>query len=389
MKRHVALIWISLTSGVMLPALAQPDQSDAERQASAPLDVHSAALEQDQSLYAVIDQGVPVRWSEAKARLVGQQGLQDILFLRLTEQGFTPLQWQQWEPEAGQGETARTVEDTIGLLSIDRRVPTVEFGWQGQVTERNGMPHVRPDSQLRLQFSDDSGLDSFKAFVNQTETTPPDLWPEGQQHLIIYATDKSGNAGRAGETRFMVDGSPPDIRCEADRPAAVRAQVYQLPLRLSCMSDDDSGVSAFVMQSGDAWVPVPAESFESASAELVLKASDRLGQTRQRTLSWPIDDQPPVIRIDLPDQGRIEGEDIFIDPGQRIAVTIEDAGIGVMEARYRYNNGDWAEIPETIRFLDRGWYLLDIEATDHFGHTTTRYWYVRTGSPRSQRPRRS
>ena len=349
-------------------------------------------------MYAVVGNGLPIPLSEARDRIAR---LPENVAVHLLERSGSSLKTLGWYMKSDLLDVFLSSENPAEVNQesdfspldayVDRKSPVVEFEWSGPSVQSGNQLRVRPDSRLALRFSDDSGIDSWKAVLEQSGSVPDARWAAGENRLIIFAVDQAGNPGRAGEIAFNVDGEPPRIECrssEDGQHSNAGKTYYRLPLDLSCTVEDDSGVAAQHYRTGSDWIALPEGEFTIESAQLTVSAMDRLNQRRTQHLSWPTDDTAPEINLSLPDGGEITDDDVHIKPGDRIRIEVADSGVGIKQARYRYNDQPETDLPDSIRFVDRGWYLLEVTAEDHFGHVTVAEWTVRAGAPRSQRPRK-
>lgn len=360
-----------------------------------PTELSSSSVDHD--VYVVIGNGLPIPWAQAKQAMMTGAIEQPYLLLKRGEKGLQAESWKAPD-ELGQTEDVQsqnlnqigshTIDSTE--LYIDRKAPVLDFSWPQPVLLVDGRVHVKPDSQLAFSFADDSLVQSWKAFLNQNEAAPPDLWPQGENRLVVYAQDRAGNPGKAGQTDFFVDGQPPEISCSAASGAkgsSAQNDFYTLPLSLNCQAKDASGIDRMEYSNAGEWLQLGSEAFEHHSDTIVLRARDQLGQSRQHEQQWKVDQSPPKLTLDLIDGGQIDGEDVILQPGYRVHIKALDDGVGVASVVYHYNDREQSAVTGPIRFVDRGWYILNATAVDHFGHESSMTWQIRTGSPRSQRPR--
>ncbi len=335
--------------------------------------------------YWVASNGVALPLAEFA---VPDSQINEVLLLRLAEGGLQPVGWY----EVSETDLANA-GTSPGQLTLDSEPPQAELKLNGQWIETAaGSTLAAADAKVMLSFQDPAGLRDWVLTDSHRVSSTGNQWAEGAHRLLVRAADGLGNQGTAGRLEFEVDASGPDMSWQilSDSQAQGRAgPIYAPPVSVRLSASDPAGLSLLEVDSGDGWQGVSDQAVISLAASgLRLRGVDGLGNTATAEASWQYDLEAPQIVITVEGQDVAQDNEIVLPVGGVIEINVMDDGVGVDSATYQYNRRPPKALPETIRFVDRGWYQMEIRAQDKLGNLRVRHIDIRT-SPRAYRPRRA
>jgi hypothetical protein len=290
----------------------------------------------------------------------------------------------------GQASGSRFPSATVRL---DRAPPTARFDIDGPEVP-GSPPLISSETTVKALLEDPSGVVQARLSANGREFPAEhgvSGLSEGPQRVGVQATDGAGNAGLAGELELLVDNSGPRIEWQIERDGRQGADgqtYYTPPVRLEFSAlDDGAGVAEITVIDGDQSTAFSESGrVELAASSAIIEATDRLGNRSRIEASWNYDGEGPEIQFLLEDGSRPEENLLRVKPGGKVTIEVSDSGAGVDTVEYRINQRQWKPLAGSIRFVDRGWYQLEVRARDRFGNDSTAYRDVRTGNPRALRP---
>ncbi|MEM7708038.1 MAG: hypothetical protein AAF358_20975 [Pseudomonadota bacterium] len=314
--------------------------------------------------------------------------LNEVLVLRREDGELQPVGWFEITEE-----TQASAPSTATQVTVDGTQPQGSMRLSGSwLTADGGRLMAAPSVRLVLSFKDPAGLDRWVLSDTHPISISGGRWRPGLHQLTALAGDAFGNEGVAAKLSFEVDGAGPELNWAIESEAlgeGSRGAVYQPPVSLSLNADDPAGVATLELDRGAGWEVVAAGAPLAISASRAsLRATDRLGNTTVSEASWRYDREPPEIRVLAEGVELAEREEVALPVGGVLTILVTDEGAGVENATYRYNGTPPQPLPETIRFVDRGWYQVQLRAIDRLGNERVRHVDVRT-SPRRSRPMRA
>ncbi len=311
-----------------------------------------------------------------------------MLLLRREDGELSPVGWFEINEE-----TQPRPPTSATRVVVDSAQPQASLRLSGSWLEADdGRLMAAPSVRLILSFEDPAGLDRWLLTDTHPVSIQSGRWQAGVHQLTVLAGDAFGNEGEAATLSFEVDSKGPDLDWAIESEALGKGSggaIYQPPINLVLAADDPAGIATMALDQGNGWEAVDAGAPVSVSASRVkLRATDRLGNTTVEEASWRYDRQPPQITVLADGVELAEREEVALPVGGVLQILVSDEGAGVESATYRYNGTPPQPLPETIRFVDRGWYQVQLRAVDRLGNERVRHVDVRT-SPRRNRPKRA
>lgn len=365
---RLVLIWLALAvssnTGIAQPITVQAQQPLAE----------ALSLGAGDWFYASNGAPAPIG---PETRIA--PGYQRLLLLRRDPDG--QLQAERWVELEAKGPSPQVMPDTTEL-DVDGAPPKALFSMYGVVADDADRLLASPRAMVRLTLSDPGGVETWRITDSHPQSSEAGRWSEGEHLLTATARDGLGNAGPAGTLRFTVDAQGPEIDWSLASPGLDGEngeKLFSPPVTLRVSAADAAGVESLrVLKNGQ---PMALESGGTVTVDVdtvEIEASDALGNRRSVQARWNFDQAGP--RIDLtPDaNGRLRGNRIYLPVEGSVQVQISDDGAGVASGRYRYNHKPWSDLPERIRFMHRGHYRVEVEATDRLGNRSVKQFQVRT-----------
>lgn len=287
--------------------------------------------------------------------------------------------------------------DRVGLtteaslaLHVDAAPPQGKFHITG--------PHIAaalhllaPSARIEAQIDDnESGLANSTTWINGRQASVELLagpWNPGEYQVQVVATDRVGNEGQIGPLSFVVDGSGPILHWRLQGESVVDEEgrrIYRPPVELEVSAEDAPAGLANLELSLDDALFEPLESPVTLHQEhVVLRATDRLGQTTTETATWRLDGEAPEYRL------RTGGMDIApgalsIKIGEELRPVVHHEVAGIRHASYRFVHGfplrrvegESRQLPKVFSFPATGDWRLIIDATDRLGNTSSSQWDI-------------
>ncbi len=335
--------------------------------------------------YWVASNGTPVPLTQEINSLVD---VNEVLLLRQRPEGFEPVGWF----EISQQDRAAAFSSAKKLM-LDSSAPSAALTLSGPwVTTDSGTILAAPDVKLVMTFEDVAGVNNWRLTDFNQPSSADSRWAMGDHELVLIATDALGNKGQAGRLDFSIDDRGPNVDWEIrSDPLAKgpKGSVYAPPVAVQLSAADQAGVQLLEIDDGSGWRSVQTgSSLNIQSSGFKARARDGLGNVTQIGASWIYDLDAPQIHVSAAGVAIAENDEIALAVGESIDILVTDDGVGVAESSYRYNRKQRRKLPKTIRFVDRGWYQVEIRAEDKLGNERIRHVDVRT-SPRGYRPQRA
>lgn len=313
------------------------------------------------------------------------------LEIELASQGEVTVRAQATDRVGWESEEARM------NLSIDVEPPTGTLRFVGpQVAGAGpgGEIVIAPDTRLVADLEDrHSGLAGWSAQTDGDEAAAESWsgpWAAGEHSVAARARDRVGNEGVIGPLPLVVDAAPPQIAWEIGNqgfPGVDGTTWYIAPVEIRASARDAPAGLDRLEASLDGATFTPWEGARALDGDrLVLRASDRLGQTVSEAIRWQVDRQPPVIVLrDPAGQTVASGTSFTLIEGQALRVEVRDDQSGLVRSVHRLNDHPESAVPEVLRFLDRGLFSLRVRAVDQAGLETRSRWKLRvTRAPKEK-----
>ncbi|MFK7955314.1 MAG: hypothetical protein AB8B96_04405 [Lysobacterales bacterium] len=335
--------------------------------------------------YWVASNGIPMPLSQLGER---SPEMNEVLLLRHHPDGLEPIGWFEISEQDYKAAFA-----SPGKVLVDGSAPTADLSLSGNWLETDtGALVAAPDVKLVLAFEDAAGVNDWTLTDFNKPSSANSRWAPGEHELTLTATDVLGNNGQAGSLNFSVDNSGPSIEWEIRSDALAQGPngaVYAPPVTVQLSAADHAGIQSLEIDDGGGWQSVNAStSLSIQSSGFRARARDGLGNMTETVADWLYDLEAPQIHISALGVAISDDDEIALPVGEAIDIVVTDDGVGVAEASYRYNRKKRRTLPGAIRFVDRGWYQLQIRAVDKLGNERIRHVDVRT-SPRAYRPSRA
>ncbi|MCB1035825.1 MAG: hypothetical protein KDD47_18535 [Acidobacteria bacterium] len=277
---------------------------------------------------------------------------------------------------------------------VDGEGPVGEIAFEGPQVETDASIVVGPKCHLSARFTDsESGLEGWKLRLDGVEADS-ESWlagtlTPGRHRLSAEAFDRVGNRTLLPEREIVVDKEGPEIRWRVTSAGAASEggeTFYSRPVSLELSSRDDAAGTERLEWSmdGSDWSPLPAGSASVPidGESLELRAVDRVGNHRQATASWRVDDSPPRVILQGPFAPDLPpGSVVRVPQGSVIEAWAEDDGAGVADQQVSIRRGQRYPAPRRFELHQRGTYRLEVRAMDRLGNAVRDHWWVRVTRP--------
>jgi len=309
-------------------------------------------------------------------------------------------------PLTGQGEIqiVANAEDAVGNVTpplretiyLDDAPPSGKLTLIGLQKIVDGTLVVGPKLRVEGQLQDaESGLAHWTPILNGAPVEPSRWhgpWAAGTYSVTAQAEDKVGNRTELKPVTFEVDTQPPKVTAKVNSETFTNASgktFVALPLTLTASAMDDRfGACTLEYYRPEFGWRTLEGSIDLELPILEIRSRDPVGNEMRDTLSWPVDRQPPEIRIrDVAKRELDAGVTHHLTIGDELFPEIIDQGAGLAKAEFRMGDEPFRPVPDWFRFRKKDQFQLTLRATDHLGNQTTVSYAIQVGhSRKSEQP---
>lgn len=280
--------------------------------------------------------------------------------------------------------------DTTLAVTVDAMPPAGSWKVTGPHVETESGLVLGPGAALVAEIADgESGLAGWTPHIDGAAATEAALagpWSAGTHRVEALAEDRVGHRATIGPLHFMADEDGPEIQWRLVSPASRfdGEAFYQPPVVLALeVSDAPAGVDVLAWSAdGDTFQPMAAtRTLEVDGDRVLLRARDRVGNSRQVEARWRVDDQPPEIVLRLPNgTTAAAGATLQLVWGDQIVVQASDAGVGIEGGLvYAFDQDRPRSLTDKIELQRVGTFELMVEGSDRLGNRRRARWTLVVG----------
>jgi len=293
-----------------------------------------------------------------------------------------------------QAHQTRLTQTVVNRVWIDHKPPTVSIKVGQPSFNKDGKLLIGENTPFSLASNDATGIQSTQVLLDGKPIGSKRLsgpWPNGEHRLSIVATDKAGNQSQTIERLFNVVSQTPDIQLSLESQGWQDKQMtyYAAPVQLRIKCSENELFASVQLQTKDHIQDVECgQTIQTNSTFAKLIAKDVLGQEVEFNKTWNYETLSPEFDIQSNKPIKISRRPVRLKKGNYLSLKANDKQSGINFAKYRINSKHWKDLPVKINLNRRGWYQIELMAEDLAGNQSSKYFEVRTGSPRSIHPKR-
>jgi hypothetical protein len=202
--------------------------------------------------------------------------------------------------------------------------------------------------------------------------------PEGSGAAVFHATDSAGLSSGDFSVGFQFDSTQPSVSPVINGTSGNGGWYISTVAVSSNGSDAVSGIlAAQVSVNGGGWQDSAA--LGDGIYTIVFAALDGAGNEASTTLTVQVDTTAPTLEFNI--GGSSPNSDGSYTRPVSIAITAGDSLSGLSTSRLRVDGGDWTDWTGTSISLGAGTYLIEAEAQDIAGNTTSASLEVKVRNP--------
>lgn len=249
-------------------------------------------------------------------------------------------------------------------IFADGRPPTTSIVlYNAPVYKRSGMEYYGKGLEVELKAKDQmSGLESINLSTDGKKFdtySKKSVSAEGFYQYYYYSVDKTGNAEKIKEKKFIVDITAPDsyhnfINISSENVISTNSSIYLT------ITDSLSGVATTYYKFDDEDFKtyrggnIPFNYLTDDNHTLTYYSIDNLGNSEQeKSTEFYLDKTAPILSADVLGDKFIVGERVYFSGRTKLKITAVDNKSGLKEVVYSVNNKEYVPYKEPFYLPNR------------------------------------
>jgi hypothetical protein len=248
-------------------------------------------------------------------------------------------------------------------IYIDNKSPALVYSW-ANIIKQDGVVFTGPNSQLFWESDDPNAL--FEVYINDKLSdikNPPLQFNKKISTIKIKTLDVLNNETLT-VVAFKQNFSVPNIDWKLAEPSLFENNKWYSKNKSKLILSHRDGLTYELNGK-------PFDAFDKVvkiDNNSQLSATDSLGNTAIKTISWIVDNDPPSLVFKTLEGEQRNIKKLKVKTNQDIYLSAEDLGAGLLDASFFSAKRKWEPLPKTFVFLSPGSYKISVKSKDKLGN---------------------